>query len=377
MTEPWDPEFLERSPIFAPLRVYAPARFPARWPDLAELQQLLAGRHPPVRSAGGALIRLVPQGPKPRRLEDRYEPRTFLDGELQIRARSWHDLFNLLVWLAFPRAKAALNERHYRALLEQQAAGAANRGPAQDALTLFDEGGIIATSDDEKLVSMICDFRWKELFWENRGRVRAHMRFYVFGHALYEKVLPPITGRVETWSRGRRDAEQGPQSIGDATVIPARGASSMPAPGAFQGSDPKRSHSRPSTRPALRRCDGRGAREPTVSPDAPQPASGSYLPPQRQALLRRPSATGRAILLHVAPGWLRNSLPGQLAALDAQIAAQVSNPVILAGTRGLAPVPILGVPGWCAGNEREDFYDDVDYFRPGRRAENAMQKAEG
>jgi hypothetical protein len=28
---------------------------------------------------------------------------------------------------------------------------------------------------------------------------------------------------------------------------------------------------------------------------------------------------------------------------------------------------VLGVPGWYAGNEREEFYDDKDYFRPARR----------
>jgi hypothetical protein len=31
-------------------------------------------------------------------------------------------------------------------------------------------------------------------------------------------------------------------------------------------------------------------------------------------------------------------------------------------------LPILGVPGWCADNEREAFYDNADYFRPGRRS---------
>jgi len=27
---------------------------------------------------------------------------------------------------------------------------------------------------------------------------------------------------------------------------------------------------------------------------------------------------------------------------------------------------VLGVPGWCADNESESYYDDLDYFRPGR-----------
>ena len=139
-------------------------------------------------------LRLVPQGRRRRALEEKHEARTFLAGELQVRDRSWHDLFNLLVWLAFPRAKAALNARHYAALVAQRAAGAANRGPAQDALTLFDEGGVIVASCDDQLLSMLSEFRWKELFWHRRYEARSRMRFMLFGHALYEKALRPFLG---------------------------------------------------------------------------------------------------------------------------------------------------------------------------------------
>lgn len=141
----WDPDFLSRSPMFEPLRVHA-AAFGAGWPGLAVLQRPLDRRVPPVSNAAGNPLRLVQQGRGSRAFEDKHEARTFLSGELQVRERNWHDLFNVLAWLAFPRAKAALNERHYHALNAQRAAGAPNRGPAQDALTLFDEGGVIGTA---------------------------------------------------------------------------------------------------------------------------------------------------------------------------------------------------------------------------------------
>ena len=32
----------------------------------------------------------------------------------------------------------------------------------------------------------------------------------------------------------------------------------------------------------------------------------------------------------------------------------------------LAPLPVLGVPGWWPDNEAQGFYDNSDYFRPGR-----------
>src|SRR5262245_4457712 len=137
----WDREFLLRSPMFEPLRVHAGV-FDAEWPRLVDLQRLLDRRDPPARSAAGKPVRVVPQGRRSDAFEDGYEPRLYLAGELQVRERNWHDLFNLLVWLAFPLTKAALNQRHHAALKAQRAAGAANRGPTQDALTLFDEGGV-------------------------------------------------------------------------------------------------------------------------------------------------------------------------------------------------------------------------------------------
>ena len=71
-------------------------------------------------------------------------------------------------------------------------------------------------------------------------------------------------------------------------------------------------------------------------------------------------------MLKVEPDWLEAPLPEQLARLDARIAAYLADPGNLLATRELAVVPVLGVPGWCADNESEAYYDDLDYFRPGR-----------
>jgi hypothetical protein len=189
----WDAGFLARSPMFEPLRAHAGV-FDARWPRLADLQRLLDSRNPPPRNAGGTPLRVVPQRRRAVAFEDGYEPRIYLKGELQVREGSWHDLFNVLVWLSFPLAKAALNERHYLALGAQRARGAGNRGPLQDALTLFDEGGVIVASSDDELLACLRDWRWKDLFWRNRARLHARMRFSLFGHAVYEKALRPFIG---------------------------------------------------------------------------------------------------------------------------------------------------------------------------------------
>jgi hypothetical protein len=270
----WDTEQAQASPAFEPLRVHGGAVFDTAWPGLDDFQRLLDARDPPVRVAGGRPLRIVRQGPKPVVLEDKYEARIHLRGELQVRKDHWHDYFNVLVWLAFPRSKAALNARHFAALREQHAAGAPNRGPAQDALTLFDEGGVVVASDDEELLGLLQEWRWKELFWANRARLQARMRFVLFGHALYEKALRPFAG-----------------------------------------------------------------------------------------------ITGRGIVLKTEPELLVAPLPERLAELDARLAAHLADPGRLLATRELAVVPILGVPGWSANNERESYYDDTDYFRPGRLRE--------
>lgn len=269
----WDRNFLSRSPVFDPLRAHA-GEFGAEWPGLSELQQIFDARRPPVRNAAGTPLQLVPQGRRQRTLEEKHEVRTVLTGELQVRERNWHDLFNVLAWLAFPRGKAALNARHFSALKAQRAAGASNRGPVQDALTLFDEGGVIVASCDDQLLKMLAEFRWKELFWHHRHGARSRMRFVLFGHALYEKALRPFTG-----------------------------------------------------------------------------------------------ITGRGVVLKVEPEWLGAPVQEQTAWLDARIAAYLADPGNLLSTRELAVVPVLGVPGWCADNEREAYYDDPDQFRRGRLRE--------
>jgi hypothetical protein len=266
----WDPDCLERSPMFELLRRRAPARGPA-WPETADLQRALDERAPPVVNARACPLRIAPPGPRRSGFAGKYEARVYLEGALPVRPGDWHDYFNVLVWLAFPRAKAALNARHYVELERQRAAGEENRGPAQDALTLLDESGVIVAASDEGLLDLLREWRWKELFWERRADLAARMRFFAFGHALCEKVLRPFVG-----------------------------------------------------------------------------------------------ITARAVLFRVDADLLAAPLDAQVGALDERMAAHVAGN--LRGTRELAVVPILGIPGWHPDNDREGFYDNTDYFRPARRA---------
>ena len=270
MADFWNTEWLSRSPIFAPLQPVA-ARLPAiGWPDTALLSALAEDCGRRVVNAQGQQLRFVPHPGKPKDFESGFEQRAYLRGDVQVRALDWHDLFNALVWISFPTTKAVINARHFEVLYE---GGRGNRPPQRDALTLFDEDGVVVLSSDPELLELVRDFRWKALFWERREQVRGRMRCFVFGHALYQKALTPFIG-----------------------------------------------------------------------------------------------LTGKAVLLEVPQGFLELSLQAQVEDADRRLAAHVWDRSHLCRGRELAPLPVLGVPGWWPDNDEEAFYDNAAYFRPGRQA---------
>lgn len=253
--------------MLAALRAAASRLCGADWPTVGALQDAVdrAG----VRTGSGLALRLVlpaRRGPD----TGSYELRVFEHGELEVRECNWHDLFNVLAWLTYPQAKAALNARHCAVVGNDQQG---RRGPVRDALTLFDESGVIVMSADATLLQMIREFQWQPLFRTQRAAVQRDMRFTLFGHALCEKALAPYKG-----------------------------------------------------------------------------------------------ITGRGLLFEIDRAFLELSLPAQLALIDGRLAGQIADPQALLRTDQLAPLPVLGVPGWCAQNENPSYYDDQSYFRPGRRA---------
>lgn len=155
---------------------------------------MLAAREIPVRVCSGKRLQFVAQAYGELPFEAQYEPRCYLTGELQTRPDNWHDLFNALVWLTFPAAKAVINARHYQDLCAAPDRAGGRRGDGRDMLTLFDESGVVVVYADDELAGLLRNFRWKELFWQHRAQVNAAMEFYLFGHGLYEKAMQPYIG---------------------------------------------------------------------------------------------------------------------------------------------------------------------------------------
>jgi hypothetical protein len=77
--------------------------------------------------------------------------------------------------------------------------------------------------------------------------------------------------------------------------------------------------------------------------------------------------TGHALLWAVQPEVLALEETALLAALDAELAQRIADPLAMASTRDLSPLPLLGIPGWCPDNADPSYYDDTRQFRRGRR----------
>jgi len=168
--------------LFDPLRPWLD-QLPPR-PDTRAVAEL--AERSPIHTANGRQVRFVP----PQADGLAYECRIWENGEVETRPDNWHDFFNALVWFAFPRTKIAVSARH---IADWNPDGVA-RGTVRDALTHFDECGIVVLSTRPELLEMLRGFAWKELFVEHRAEVEANMRFVIFGHATYEQLLKPFRG---------------------------------------------------------------------------------------------------------------------------------------------------------------------------------------
>lgn len=195
MPEIWDPNLATRHPCFAPLGQWDddPRKV---WPTLEEYNLILQQHsNYPIYSATNQLISFVNQDPGGSDNFSRgYEPRIYLQGEVQTRPQNWHDFFNFCCWLTFPKTKAQLNAIQYQSLVHRKDQQIQQRSLNENLAALFDECGIIVVSSNREYIELLQRHSWQDLFWENRQEIQMTMRFFIFGHGLYEKCLNPYLG---------------------------------------------------------------------------------------------------------------------------------------------------------------------------------------
>jgi hypothetical protein len=194
-TPEWNKAALLKLPSFAPLHPVIHKIEKEDFPTLQDCNLLLEIHRPAIAVQNGRPLSFVPQEYGKLPFEAQYEPRCYLKGEVPTREKNWHDLLNALVWLSFPKSKAAINARHYQSLTgEVNPVTHSQRGAVRDTNTLLDESGVIVACSEGELGELVRNFQWKELFWRRRAQVRRSMAFCLFGHGLYEKMLRPYVG---------------------------------------------------------------------------------------------------------------------------------------------------------------------------------------
>jgi len=122
-----------------------------------------------------------------------YEQNIFQTGEVSTRANHWHDLFNALVWCRFPRLKSAMNAAHFAQISSHHddVRHGGGRGPQRDALTLFDESGVMVVSTSRGFLEALAARDWNEVFLQQKSLWHKEVLVFVCGHALLEKFLTP------------------------------------------------------------------------------------------------------------------------------------------------------------------------------------------
>ena len=140
--------------------------------------------HEALGRAGPAPVRFVPQDALPPATA--YEQFIFSTRQCPVRP-GLHDFFNGLVWLQFPRSKAALNALQ-AAEIARHGIGA-RRGPVRDAITVFDENGALLAAPSA-LWEALEARAWRRLFVDLRP-LWAEARLWIVGHALLEQLAVP------------------------------------------------------------------------------------------------------------------------------------------------------------------------------------------
>ncbi len=185
----WAPLALDRPP-FDQLLGFSDLLAGDDFPSLDALNEGLAAR---PECAG---FRCVEQNQTLFRDGLHFEQRIRDHGAIATRARNWHDLFSVLMWLRYPKLKRALNRLQVEDLPVQ---GRGNRTRRQQSLTHIDEAGLLVASEDAALLDRLDAHDWEGLFLGHRADWHARIVVHVFGHALFElsrDPYPTMAGKV-------------------------------------------------------------------------------------------------------------------------------------------------------------------------------------
>lgn len=131
---------------------------------------------------------------------DYYEQIIFEQRLIPTRPNSWHDLFNGLVWLQFPKSKNLLNRLHMEDIARY---GLNPRTVRRNHLTHLDECGVVVAIEVEPTLppfaELLRQHEWERVFVEHRTDWQQSVHCFMFGHANLEMLLQPFIGLTGKW----------------------------------------------------------------------------------------------------------------------------------------------------------------------------------
>lgn len=179
----WDIQKLRDNRLLAPLvKAFRLEDF-NEWPNCDNYNKWLDQAAP-----GQPVPRFVPH----ETLHDglQYEERISRHRLVATRECQWHDFFNALSWALFPVTKNAIYDAH----MSHPTPTGTNRSRYRDALTLFDECGVVIATTDTRFESDHRAHRWRDLFVRHRAEWGSSIAAVIAGHGLYAQCLTPYRG---------------------------------------------------------------------------------------------------------------------------------------------------------------------------------------
>jgi hypothetical protein len=190
----WEANFLAGHPLLRPFERIAGALRTGTFPSASDYTEVCE-RERIRRTPDLEPLTFVKMEKKPRRkrrsevrLEGLYDGSIALRGEVFCLQDSYHDLLNALVFAAFPRSKRTLHARQFAALTGWVDVAAprlpGKRTREQDALTIFDEGGVVLAMSEEAHDAWRNTRAQTQLVPDSNEVIA-----FLFGHALLEHLL--------------------------------------------------------------------------------------------------------------------------------------------------------------------------------------------
>ncbi|MAI36393.1 DUF3025 domain-containing protein [Alteromonas sp.] len=127
------------------------------------------------------------------------------DNRVPTRESNWHDLFNALIWIQFPKTKGLLNTLHVNDINEF---GISPRTARRNRITHFDECGVVLAVETPKengkaeleaFLTSLATHNWHEVFIKQRKKWAGDVTPFIFGHANLEMMLNPFIGLTGKW----------------------------------------------------------------------------------------------------------------------------------------------------------------------------------